>query len=443
MDDGDDPFTVFDYAIRSAETRASYHIWLKKFFSDIGLVGTIQEQSVKFVQSSKDTRWPLRTTMGFLQLQRQRVDHKEIVGSTVRNYVKAVRLFCEMNDIVINWKKLTRGLPTSRRWADDRAPTVEEIRKIVEYPDRRIKAIVYTMLSSGIRLGAWNYLKWGHIIPTGLDGVAKIRVYVGEEEEYWTFITPEAYKALQEWMDFRKRAGENVTKDSWVMRQLWDVLHGGPGGTAVTPKKLAPDGVKQLVESAIKTQGVRGKLEPGKRRHEFPAHHGFRKFFKTHAEQAMKPIHVEMLMGHSVGVSDSYYRPAEKDLLEDYMKAVPSLTIELVTATVIEQTQHLRVQMESKDKEMEDLKEQMSKMQQDFKSYDESVKEVLEKVREGRERQKWEEEKRKVMYETLDRLSPDWKEPYLQYLGKGRPLTKEARKKIEELQKLLISDDVD
>jgi len=34
--------------------------------------------------------------------------------------------------------------------------------KIIEYPDRRIKAIVSTMISSGIRLGGWNYLKWKH-----------------------------------------------------------------------------------------------------------------------------------------------------------------------------------------------------------------------------------------------------------------------------------------
>jgi hypothetical protein len=41
----------------------------------------------------------------------------------------------------------------------------------------------------------------------------------------------------------------------------------------------------------------------------------------------MKPINVETLMGHSVGISDSYYRPTEKELLEDYLRAVPLLTV--------------------------------------------------------------------------------------------------------------------
>jgi hypothetical protein len=57
-----------------------------------------------------------------------------------------------MNDFSISWKKITRGLPKGRKWADDRAPTIDGIRKIVEYPDRRIKPIVYTMVSSAIFL---------------------------------------------------------------------------------------------------------------------------------------------------------------------------------------------------------------------------------------------------------------------------------------------------
>lgn len=41
----------------------------------------------------------------------------------------------------------------------------------------------------------------------------------------------------------------------------------------------------------------------------------------------MKPINIEKLIGHSVGISDSYYRATEKELLDDYLKAVPILTI--------------------------------------------------------------------------------------------------------------------
>jgi hypothetical protein len=42
----------------------------------------------------------------------------------------------------------------------------------------------------------------------------------------------------------------------------------------------------------------------------------------------MKPINVEVLMGHSTGISDSYYRATENELSEDYLKAVDFLTID-------------------------------------------------------------------------------------------------------------------
>jgi integrase len=102
----------------------------------------------------------------------------------------------------VQWKRLVRGLPKGRRYADDRAPTLEEIRKTMEYPDRMIKAIIYTMASSGIRLGAWDDLKWKHVHPITKNGrvlAAKLIVYGGNAEEYFTFITPEAYYELEKW----------------------------------------------------------------------------------------------------------------------------------------------------------------------------------------------------------------------------------------------------
>ncbi len=47
-----------------------------------------------------------------------------------------------MNDIIINWQKLNKGIPRGKSVAEDRAPKLEEIQKLLEYPDRRIKPII-------------------------------------------------------------------------------------------------------------------------------------------------------------------------------------------------------------------------------------------------------------------------------------------------------------
>jgi hypothetical protein len=73
-----------------------------------------------------------------------------------------------MNDLTLNWKN--EGVTEAKNSSNDRALTIEEIRKLVEYPDRRIKPVVYTMTSGGIRLGAWDYLRWRHMSPVTIKG---------------------------------------------------------------------------------------------------------------------------------------------------------------------------------------------------------------------------------------------------------------------------------
>ncbi len=41
----------------------------------------------------------------------------------------------------------------------------------------------------------------------------------------------------------------------------------------------------------------------------------------------MRPINVEITMGHNIGISSSYYRPQEKEVLDDYLNAVDLLSI--------------------------------------------------------------------------------------------------------------------
>jgi integrase len=328
-----DPYSLFLNAIKSSETREKYNRRLKIFLDFLKIPGLTMKEKCIFLadESKKNKQWIFNGIVAYIMYQRNRLDRKEITGATLFNYLKAIKLFCEMTDIEIPWKKITRGISRGRRYAEDRAPTIEEIRKICEYPDRRIKSIVYSMCSGGFRLGAWDYLRWGDIQPILRNEMviaAKVAIYAGEEEEHITFITPEAYFHLKEWMEYRRSVGETITKKSWVMRDLWDTSTAVGRGLITKPKKLKSTGIKRLIERALWAQGIRKKLEDGKKRHEFQADHGYRKFFKTHCEIAgMKPINIEKLMGHSTGISDSYYRATENEILTDYLIAINSLTI--------------------------------------------------------------------------------------------------------------------
>ena len=66
-----------------------------------------------------------------------------------------------------------------------------KLKKLSEYPDSRIKPIVYLMASSGIRIGAFDMLKWKDIHPITENNevvAAKLVVYAGDEEEYTSIL---------------------------------------------------------------------------------------------------------------------------------------------------------------------------------------------------------------------------------------------------------------
>lgn len=329
------PITNFLIALKAPETKRQYPKRLEVFLDFLGYQGKFEDKVKIFYQNAvTDSKWLSCKLVEFIQYQKERVQRNEIVESTISNYFKAIKLFCVMNDISINWQKLNKGLPTGRKAAEDRTPTKEEIVRLLDYPDRRVKPIVLVMISSGIRVGAFDFLRWKHITPLqnnkGKTVAAKILVYPGDKEEYFTFITLEAYNAIKDWMDFRASFGENITGESWLMRDIWqttNVSYGAKWGLATYPKKLQSSAIKRLIDRALWEQGIRKPLKKGERRHEFKTVHGFRKFFKTHSEQIMKSINVEILMGHTIGVSDSYYKPAEKEILNDYLKAIPILSI--------------------------------------------------------------------------------------------------------------------
>jgi hypothetical protein len=93
-----DAYSLFVYAINSPATRVKYEGRLEKFFDFTGIQGTSLREccNIFYRMAKDDIDWATKNIINFLQMQKERTINKEISGATVRNYVKTIKLFCEM-----------------------------------------------------------------------------------------------------------------------------------------------------------------------------------------------------------------------------------------------------------------------------------------------------------------------------------------------------------
>ncbi|MDH3502519.1 MAG: site-specific integrase [Nitrosopumilus sp.] len=307
----------------------------------------------------------------------------KVSGSTLQQTRAALKHFFEMNDIEegINWSKISKIIPHAKKTGSDRAPTIEEIRLMLELADTRTKCVILMCSSSGIRVGAFDGMTWGDLSPISQkhDGkktivAAKLTVYKGEREEYTTFVTPECYAILEQYKKSRESIGEKITLRSPLIRDSWD------NNTYRKDKRKEPKMAKPLASKTI--ANMMGEFlkkinlrEADSDTHEFKQIHGFRKFFKTNAERACKTIDVEKLMGHA----ENYYKPSLDYLLVEYIKAIPYLTI----SETVELKDKLKQQMVISDKKVGEierdnvsLQDRLNKLENSYGS----LKEILEDV---------------------------------------------------------------
>lgn len=317
-----DPVRQFLKGFHSEVTKESYAKKLSQFLQWSGMTPDGLLEAAR-----EDPRSIQRMIIDYVEERRNTVS-----GSTINQVVVSLKHFFEMNDAEedISWKKISKVMPKVRKTGSDRAPTIQEIRQMMWAADTRTKCIILVCASSGIRVGAFEGMRWGDLAPMpardgSSAGPARLLVYRGSAEEYVTFVSPECYKMLLKYRKMREDAGERMTEGSPLLRDAWDNhpyrkdVRKDPG--AATP--LSPKTISNMMGKFLKKINMRNKESASSPGHDFKQVHGFRKYFKTNAERTMKTIDVEKLMGHA----ENYYKPSEEYLLEQYARAVPDLTI--------------------------------------------------------------------------------------------------------------------
>lgn len=131
----------------------------------------------------------------------------------------ALKHFYEMNDVILNWKKINRFIGTLVRTVKDRAYTKQEILEMLEKCDERKKVMILLQTSAGLRVGALPRFK-----NKALDKYKsyKLVVYDGTPEEYYCFCTPECRNAIDNYLEYRQRAGEKLMSESPLIREQFD-----------------------------------------------------------------------------------------------------------------------------------------------------------------------------------------------------------------------------
>ena len=215
--------------------------------------------------------------------------------SSVQIMTAAIQLLCSMNDVILNWKKIRKFIRTDVPKHKDEAYTHDDIRKLLEISDLRIKTIFLILASTGIRIDPLHDIKLKNLTKVEVDNykLYKIVVYEGFNEEYFTFTTPECSTIIDSYLDYRKRSGELLNPNSYLIREAFDnndIKQVKEQSRQVSSSTIAKIVQNHLVKAGIRTPFSNANKDKDKDknvnrnkglRHKKAQDHAFRKYFEN------------------------------------------------------------------------------------------------------------------------------------------------------------------
>jgi len=313
---------LFEQSIKSEYTRVVYTTCLKKYFEFPG--------SSKFINMTDTRKIEDHITDFITSMKKEGKSFRAIY-----NYVSAICKYYRMKRVSLDTKHIREYLPEFKKSKKDRPYEYEEIRRLLDIADERMRTVILLLASTGMRIGAIPGLRLRNIEKVEIDAatsIYKIMVYEGFKEEYITFTTPECTVAIDSYLKMRERYGEKLNTNSFVIREQFDIRD--PFAISKCKEVKANTLTGKLIDLAVRA-GIRQKevLEGkphGTIRNDVPIAHGFRKFFTTQLVKSDVKSELRWLLeGHNLKANDpAYIRTQEEDLLEQYQKGIDNLTID-------------------------------------------------------------------------------------------------------------------
>lgn len=261
----------FEQSVRSEYTAKVYTTCLKKYFEFPG--------SSKFINSTDTRKIEDHVTEFITSMKKEGKSFRAIY-----NYVSAISKYYRMNRVSLDTKHIREYLPEFKKSKRDRSYEHEEIRKLLDIADERMRTVILILASTGMRIGAIPGLRLRNIEKVEIDAdvtsIYKITVYEGFKEEYITFTSPECTIAIDSYLKMRERYGEKLNSNSFLIREQFDIRD--PFAISKCKEVRANTLTGKLIDLAVRA-GIRQKevLEGkphghGTIRKDIPIAHGFR-----------------------------------------------------------------------------------------------------------------------------------------------------------------------
>lgn len=283
---------------------------------------------------------------------------KTINPNTVPTYINPIKTFLETNDIDLNWRKIKRLFPAKVKRSGASAYQTADIQLMLNVTSQiRNKAIIHFLASTGVRIGAIHDLKIKHLRDMP-HGCKMVLVYEDSTEEHITFLTPEASKALDLYIDERKKNGEIITQDSVLFRERYQIA-------LSKPKALSTEALQAIIRRSKENASIKGSMKNG--RYSEQLAHGFRKRFNTilKLNNQVNDNAIEKMMGHKNGLDGAYLQITPEQLFEEFKKGITDLTVsdEERDKIKIQDLEEEKIELKLKEKKIDEIQKQF----EDFK----------------------------------------------------------------------------
>ena len=285
--------------VRSIKTAKTYQGALRVWARSCGF----EDPDVALAKLKEQQADPYRVLQDFvIHLQKENRAPK-----TITTYIGALKGFLIDSDIEISNEKAKQKvvLPQAYEVSSDRAPTRDELRRILLRSKLPTKAAIAMLASSGMRLGELTQLKVSDIRFEESNSPSKIVLKPSTtktRKRRMTFISPEATDLLKEYLG-EKASDPNTT----LFPEGSDALYG-------------------RIMRAIARTGLKEKSDAESARYELHPHCLRKYFFSNCMAAGIDRGLVEGFMGHRFALDSAYLRMNDEELANEYSKAVDRLT---------------------------------------------------------------------------------------------------------------------